>query len=209
MYTGPEPDMDFKYANIVVVMYVTFLYGSGIPSLYLVAFAYFFVTYWVDKYLVLTYYSKPAYLDQSLSLSILSWFKFAVILHLIGGILMYANSNILPTYSSSINSAKQYAIAEVVSTFQFGSLNTTQLFVWIGFMLAKIGLYIIYRLLIQQFIKLWKKCQKNSKFKFSLYEQTIVDQDIYTTIGFKDLRFMYKDDVKLLKQLQQLQKGHK
>ncbi len=100
MYTGPEPDMDFKYANIVVVLYVTFLYGSGIPSLYLVAIGYFFATYWVDKYLVLTYYSKPAFLDQSLSLSILAWFKFAVILHLIGGILMYANSNILPAYDS-------------------------------------------------------------------------------------------------------------
>ena len=100
MYTGPQPDMDFKYASMVVILFVTFLYGSGIPSLYIVALANFFVTYWVDKYLVLTYYSKPAFLDESLALRILSLFKFAIILHLIGGILMYANSNILPSYDA-------------------------------------------------------------------------------------------------------------
>jgi hypothetical protein len=124
MYTGPQPDMDFKYASMVVVLYVTFLYSSGIPSLYIVALFYFFVTYWVDKFLVLTYYSKPAFLDESLALSIQSWFKFAIVLHLIGGILMYSNSNILPAYTDQIGEFRS-AIAEEASKFQFGSLNST------------------------------------------------------------------------------------
>jgi len=55
MYVGPDPTMELRYANIMVVTYVTMLYGSGIPILYLIAAIYFFTTYWVDKWLVLYY----------------------------------------------------------------------------------------------------------------------------------------------------------
>lgn len=76
-------------------------------------------------------------------------------------------------------------------------------------MVVKIGLYVIFRLFVLQFIKLWKQCQKNSKFKFRLYEQTEVEQDIYTTVSFQDLRQLFKEDTKLLEQVKALQGGHK
>lgn len=63
MYLGPDPEMDFRYANILVVTYVTMFYGSGVPILYLIAFTFFLVTYWVDKYLVWNYYRKPENMD--------------------------------------------------------------------------------------------------------------------------------------------------
>lgn len=87
--------MDFKYANLITVLYVTMLYGSGIPILYFVA-AIFFITYWVDKILIFYYYRKPELLDHSLAIETLKWFKYAIVLHVIGGILMYSNSAILP-----------------------------------------------------------------------------------------------------------------
>lgn len=49
MHTGPDPNMDYKYSNMLTVTYVVMLYGSGIPILYLIAAAFFFITYWVDK----------------------------------------------------------------------------------------------------------------------------------------------------------------
>ena len=63
MYVGPDPTMELRYANIMVVTYVTMLYGSGIPILYIIAAIYFFTTYWADKLLVLYYYNKPDNLD--------------------------------------------------------------------------------------------------------------------------------------------------
>ena len=43
--TGPDTEMEVKYANILVVTYVTMLYGSGIPILYLIAACFFFATF--------------------------------------------------------------------------------------------------------------------------------------------------------------------
>lgn len=44
---------------MVTVIYIVMFYGSGIPILYLIAAVYFFVTYWVEKIMILRYYRKP------------------------------------------------------------------------------------------------------------------------------------------------------
>ena len=54
-----EFDIEARYSNILVVMGVTFLYSGGMPILYASAGLFFFVTYWVDKCLLLRCYRKP------------------------------------------------------------------------------------------------------------------------------------------------------
>lgn len=54
--TGIELLMDFKYATMLTVLFVTMLYGSGIPILYVVAAAFYFTSYWVEKFLMFRYY---------------------------------------------------------------------------------------------------------------------------------------------------------
>lgn len=94
--TGPILEFDYKYSNMIVVVYLVMLYGSGIPILYLIGAIFFFVTYWVDKWLIFYNHRKPSELDEKLTLQVLGLFKYAVILHFIGGILMYSNAAILP-----------------------------------------------------------------------------------------------------------------
>jgi hypothetical protein len=72
------------------------LYSSGIPILYFVGAVYFFITYWTDKYLIFDLYRKPEFLDHELALRSLDWYKYAIILHFLGGILMFSNQHILP-----------------------------------------------------------------------------------------------------------------
>lgn len=102
VHTGPDPGMDIKYASMLTVIYVVMLYGSGIPILYLIAAFYFLVTYWVDKQLVLNHYRKAEMYDENLAIQTLSWYKYAILLHLIGGILMYSNANILPVAAEDL-----------------------------------------------------------------------------------------------------------
>lgn len=97
--------MDFKYAAMLTVLYITMLYGSGIPILYVVAAAFYFTSYWVDKFLLLRYFKRPLMMDQYLAKNTLSWFKYALVLHIIGGMLMYSNSAILPV-KDTITSSK-------------------------------------------------------------------------------------------------------
>jgi hypothetical protein len=95
-YTGAELQMDYKYANILVVTLLVMTYGSGIPIMYPIAALYFFATYWVDKSLIFYNYRKPLFFDEKLALHTQGYLKLAIILHLIVGALMLSNSHILP-----------------------------------------------------------------------------------------------------------------
>jgi len=88
--------MDYKYSSMLTIVCVTMMYGSGIPILYLITAVFFFVTFWVDKFLILYCYRKPELLDHYLALRTLKWFKYALMLHVICAVLMYSNSDILP-----------------------------------------------------------------------------------------------------------------
>ena len=91
--------MEFRYSNILVVVIITMMYSPGLPVLYPIAFGFFFVTYLVDKLMLLKCYRKPVQFDNSLALSILFWFRFALVAHSLMGIFMFSNSQILPTSS--------------------------------------------------------------------------------------------------------------
>lgn len=93
---GTDPSMDYKYSSMLTIVFVTMMFGSGIPILYLISAVFFFVTFWVDKILIFYYYRKPELLDENLALRTLRWFKYALMLHVIGAVLMYSNSDILP-----------------------------------------------------------------------------------------------------------------
>lgn len=51
IYTGIEFPMDSRYSSLLVTFWMTFMYSSGMPILYLIAFISLFITYWIDKFL--------------------------------------------------------------------------------------------------------------------------------------------------------------
>ena len=53
---GNEFMMEFRYANMLGILSVTFFYSSGIPLLYPIACLFFIVTYWIDKFLLFRCY---------------------------------------------------------------------------------------------------------------------------------------------------------
>ena len=56
--TGKEFDVTLNYSSMHIVSWVTMCFSTSMPVLYLIAFLYYFLTYHVDKYLVIHYYSK-------------------------------------------------------------------------------------------------------------------------------------------------------
>jgi hypothetical protein len=65
--TGGMFYIDLKYASILTVLYVTMLYGSGMPILYVVATVFYFTSYWVDKLLLFYFFKKPLQMDHYLA----------------------------------------------------------------------------------------------------------------------------------------------
>lgn len=95
MYIGGEFMLEFRYANMLTILAVTFLYSGGMPILYPVAALFFFLTYWVDKYLLFNYYRKPIMFDDYLAKKTLEYFKYILFLHILGCLFMFGDSKIL------------------------------------------------------------------------------------------------------------------
>ena len=94
--TGNEFMLEFRYSNMLIVLAVAFFYSSGIPILYPIAALFFFITYFTDKWLLFRYYKQPPMYNSYLARKTLYWFKYIILLHIIGAIFMYSNSSILP-----------------------------------------------------------------------------------------------------------------
>ena len=94
--TGNEFMLEFRYSNILSVMAVIFMYSSAMPILYFFGVFFFFITYWIDKFLLFNYYKKPVMFDSYIANQSLNWFKWILLLHCFGFLVMFSNSEIIP-----------------------------------------------------------------------------------------------------------------
>jgi hypothetical protein len=51
VYSGPEFNIEVRYAQSMTTIFIIMIYSSGMPLLYLVGTCQFFMMYWVDKFL--------------------------------------------------------------------------------------------------------------------------------------------------------------
>jgi hypothetical protein len=68
---------------MVLYVFVTMAFSGGIPILYAIAAVFFFVTYWVDKILLLKFYRKPPNYSIKMANGVAKWFKWALLMHFI------------------------------------------------------------------------------------------------------------------------------
>ena len=64
LYTGTQFDLDYRLAQVIILVWHTFQYSVGLPVLFIIAIVNLSVMYWFDKYLVLRIYNTPANLDE-------------------------------------------------------------------------------------------------------------------------------------------------
>ena len=56
LYSGPEYFIHFKYSSILNIAFVTFMYGAGMPILYLIAAFAYFVLYALERLMIAYFY---------------------------------------------------------------------------------------------------------------------------------------------------------
>ncbi|CDW73927.1 UNKNOWN [Stylonychia lemnae] len=112
--TGSEFLMEFRYSSILAQLYIILMYSPGMPLLYLIAFASFFLTYWFDKFFLLKCYRKPPSHTIDLSSSTVSLMYYALVFHFIIGLYMYSNITIL-TPTDFINDLFDYITFDTVT----------------------------------------------------------------------------------------------
>ena len=95
--TGPEFLFEFRYASTLTTVFMVFMYSSGMPILYPIAFLTFLATYWCDKLFLLCFYKRPVSHTIYLSQRTIKLMNFSMIPHFLLGLYMYSNSRILPS----------------------------------------------------------------------------------------------------------------
>jgi len=72
VYQGPIYFMHYKYSSILTIVYITFMYGFGMPILFPIAMASFLVLYFVEKIMLFYGYVMPPMYDERLSNDVLT-----------------------------------------------------------------------------------------------------------------------------------------
>lgn len=143
-------------------MGITFLYSSGMPILYPIGAAFFLVGYWVDKILLLRFNRRPVRYDSYLSKKTLWWYKFILVMHVVFGTIMYANSSICPSKYVFLNTANK--ILEEASTgWRVKNFFQLHIILFLGLMVIIALIYLFWAIIVRTINKCIKLCTEEDE----------------------------------------------
>eukprot|EP00913_Durusdinium_trenchii_P004861 g4515.t1 len=97
LYTNPEFDIKQKYAQLLTTIFVTVIYGSGLPLLYFLAAVFMFMQFWADKYNLLWGSRRPPAYDTKMAKEAIDSMFYAIPFHCILAILMFGQTCVFPS----------------------------------------------------------------------------------------------------------------
>ena len=156
--------LDLRLAQIVACMYVTFMFSSTMPFLYVVMILNFGFTYWVDKWLLLRFYRTPINYDSTSTKFAVWMMNYAIIFHFVIGYFMLGNRNIISTQPVSVLQKMSMQLSESTNYWEYDGEQDkfSEAHIGLGFFGFAIimGLWIFDWVtdlpLLQIFIQAWK-----------------------------------------------------
>jgi len=91
LYSGIDHMIHYGYSTMLLIVFVTFMFGFGIPILFPVATATLFILYRVEKYMMYYFYKCPPMYSQKITKEMLNTLRLAPALYLICGYWMVSN----------------------------------------------------------------------------------------------------------------------
>lgn len=121
LYTGDEIAGHNVYAQNFTYLWCVLAYSGGLPILYPFGCIFFFVLYWVYKFLLLKYYAKTSKFNEEMPLSSIWYIKVGLIIHCVFTLFMITNAGLLPIEESFFNFKEQEpnVIAQLFTRFFF------------------------------------------------------------------------------------------
>ena len=115
LYVGPEFLLDARLAQVVAVIWVTFIYAPVLPLLLPLSVINLSNIYWVDKILVLRFYKTPRNYDERIIRKQVSFLKLTFPFHFIAGLIFLSNTAILQSNSfenknETVNAVNAWAV---------------------------------------------------------------------------------------------------
>jgi hypothetical protein len=191
MNTGSEFLLEFRYSQFLTTIFLIFMYSSGLPLLYPIAFVFFFFTYWFDKLfckprhntmisssLVLKWHRKPPAYTLHLSNKTRSIMRFSLVPHFFIGLYMYTNSTILTPseiatqLTSFINSNSRYFNRE-----RFSNIHS---YIFLSAIAFFVGLFILKSIIWSLLHRLTAFCRKMQK---KVKAEDVASDDFYSELS--------------------------
>lgn len=91
IYNGPEFTLHYKYSFILVVVFISFTFGSGLPILFPVGFLSLLLFYVVERLMIAYSYQKPPMYGSKTNQATLKMMSMAPILYCCGGAWFYSS----------------------------------------------------------------------------------------------------------------------
>lgn len=91
LYTGPDHIVHYKYSTLLNIIYVTMMYGIGLPVLFPIAVLSFFVFWATERFMIAYVYQLPPAMDDTMTKNALSLLAFTPIIFLFNGFWMLGN----------------------------------------------------------------------------------------------------------------------
>jgi len=95
LYAGPEFLMHFKYSAILNIVFVTFMYGLGLPLLFVYAVVALTILWVSEKLLFFYSYRLPPMYDAGLGRSVISKMRAAPIFMMVFGYWFFSSKQLL------------------------------------------------------------------------------------------------------------------
>ena len=77
MYTGPEYALHSAYSSIILMVYMSFIYGLALPLMFPIALLGIYITLTVEPILLTYVYKKPINFDDSMDIRAVQLLKLA------------------------------------------------------------------------------------------------------------------------------------
>lgn len=184
--TGGYFEMEYKYSDMLFFIGVVFLYSAGMPVLYPIAAVFFFVGYWSDKALLLRFNRKPPIYDGHLARSSLSWFKWILLLHVVAGVIMFANSSIIPSKYVLIDATNDL-LKQVNSKWQVEDFYQLHILIFVALFLVIVAVYLLWKIVVKSIWWCCKLCSDNYASQFDGDEELSYQWDFYDCASFTTL----------------------
>ena len=95
LYVGTEFVMDSRMAQILAIIWATFMFSPALPLLYPIAVVNLTNIYWLDKLQVLRFNRIPKNFDEGLVIKLLNYAKLTFPIHFVTGCILLSNQKIL------------------------------------------------------------------------------------------------------------------
>jgi hypothetical protein len=96
LYTGSQIPSHYIYAQNFTYLWCVLSYSGGMPILYPIGALFFFILYWILKFMLLKYYSRTTSFTEELPLFSTKFMIVGLVLHGIAFVFMVSNTALLP-----------------------------------------------------------------------------------------------------------------